>query len=312
MKIILSILLSTVLTNVSFAAVQMTEKNPPALPPTWAATSAAQRLQLVRAAQVDAMRLLAESVYGVSLSSDTCIHDIVQAYDRMDAANTAVLRGARTDEPKYHADGRVEVVGTIQLREVIQTIKTTLQASTTVFSARLGVYRLQLVKSVDESKLDRMIEVTGSSAVAGTEGETKLRAKRAAELDAYRQLAEQVLGVTISGQTQVRALALKSDRVRAQFARVIRGAEYEAIHVLPDRSVEVTMRLALADVDRMLRYAVAPGEPVQALTPQQAAQFVTAKGRGVATAEVPPPGQAFEDVAAVIERVVERQVVLTR
>ncbi|MBY5992923.1 LPP20 family lipoprotein [Ferrimonas balearica] len=64
-----------------------------------------------------------------------------------------------------------------------------------------------------------------SAQLGNNEQEKMRRAMRAAKLDAYRELAEQVYGQRIQGQSEVDNLVLSSDRFRAQVDGVIRGAK---------------------------------------------------------------------------------------
>jgi hypothetical protein len=111
-------------------------------------------------------------------------------------------------------------------------------------------------KTVSESQTKELVqrnekvEVVGSSALPGSEGLSKIRAKRAAEADAYRKLGERILGVNVTSDTTVRDLALKNDEVVKAMAGMIKGAESTAIQFQKDGSCEVTMQLKLSDVLR--------------------------------------------------------------
>ena len=54
-----------------------------------------RRLMALRAARLEAMRDLAEQVHGLRLDSRTTVHDSVAVNDRIDAAVSGTLRGAR-------------------------------------------------------------------------------------------------------------------------------------------------------------------------------------------------------------------------
>src|SRR3972149_6639672 len=56
-----------------------------------------------------------------------------------------------------------------------------------------------------------------------TEAQNKLLAKRAAEADAYRKLAEAVYGVKITSDTYVRDFITESDEVRTSVDAFIKG-----------------------------------------------------------------------------------------
>jgi hypothetical protein len=75
-----------------------------------------------------------------------------------------------------------------------------------------------------------------------------LQAKRAAELDAYRKLAEQIDGAALSRNTGVADLALSSDRIANHLAAVLKGAKATSVLFREDGSCEVTMRLKLREL----------------------------------------------------------------
>lgn len=60
---------------------------------------------------------------------------------------------------------------------------------------------------------------------AENEQERILLAIRASRLEAYRELAEQIQGVYLDGQTQVSDMVVENDSFRTQVSGLIRGAE---------------------------------------------------------------------------------------
>lgn len=71
----------------------------------------------------------------------------------------------------------------------------------------------------------------------------RLLAIRAAKLDAYRGLAEQVYGQYLDGATTVADATLRSDRVRARVEGLIHGAEVVAISPVGNDTYETTLSL---------------------------------------------------------------------
>lgn len=67
------------------------------------------RLMAVRAAKIDALRNLAEMVYGVKIDAVTTIRDFVTEHDEVSADVEAFLRGAEVTDTRYLSDGSVEV-----------------------------------------------------------------------------------------------------------------------------------------------------------------------------------------------------------
>lgn len=73
----------------------------------------------------------------------------------------------------------------------------------------------------------------------------RLLARRAAQLDAYRNLAEIVNGVRVNSQTIVQDMTLASDTVRTQVEAVIKGAIMSKDHYQNDVA-SVTMEIPMA------------------------------------------------------------------
>lgn len=78
-----------------------------------------------------------------------------------------------------------------------------------------------------------------------THGQQKLMAIRAAQVDAYRNLAEQVYGFRVWGSTSVSAFATQSDTVRTYVDAYIRGARVVNTTAIADGNFEVTVELEL-------------------------------------------------------------------
>jgi outer membrane protein FlgP len=76
-----------------------------------------------------------------------------------------------------------------------------------------------------------------------TSGQQKLMAMRAAEVDAYRKLAELVHGFRVTGNTTVSAFATQSDSVRTYVDSFIRGARIVDIVAIADGNFAATVEL---------------------------------------------------------------------
>lgn len=96
----------------------------------------------------------------------------------------------------------------------------------------------------------RKLTAVGYGAVGGsnsqyTLGQQKLLAMRAARVDAYRNLAEQVYGFHISGNTSVSAFATQNDSIRTYVDAFIRGARVVSLTPVADGNYEATVELDL-------------------------------------------------------------------
>lgn len=75
----------------------------------------------------------------------------------------------------------------------------------------------------------------------------KLMAMRAAQVDAYRNLAEQVQGFRISGNTTVSAFTVQSDSIRTYVDSFIRGARVTSITSIADGNFQANVELDISD-----------------------------------------------------------------
>lgn len=73
----------------------------------------------------------------------------------------------------------------------------------------------------------------------------RLLARRASQLDAYRNLAERVYGTVIYGSSTVNDFVLKSDAFRTYVDSYIRGAKTVAVNEHSDGVIETVMELRL-------------------------------------------------------------------
>ena len=77
-------------------------------------------------------------------------------------------------------------------------------------------------------------------------GQQRLMAMRAAQVDAYRNLAEQVYGFRVFGNTSVSAFATQSDTIRSFVDSFIRGARVVSTVSVADGNFEVTVELPIS------------------------------------------------------------------
>jgi hypothetical protein len=208
----------------------------------------------LRAAEVDGTRLLLERIMGLHTSSDTTVRDLTLSNDTVRGVLSASIKGVTSSEPpQYFPDGRVEVVRAVKVQQVIEVVNRVIQQQKLADGSTRTVSDSRTKELVQRNE---KLDVVGSSALPGSEGLTKIRAKRAAEADAYRKLGERVLGVKVSGSTTVRDLALQNDQVVKTMAGIIKGAEPTAIQFQKDGSCEVTMQLKVSEVLRTLTRVV--------------------------------------------------------
>lgn len=222
------------------------------MPAIWNAVPGQARLMAVRGARVDAMRRLLEEIKGLRLNSNTLVRDFITEYDEISTESRGLVIGAQEAGTYYHHDDLiVEVTMEVPVERVITKIKelhtqhyrgnrvTTTDIVNTKKTIKRTMIRatgsavppprfMTAAKSAGVSMPDwiaKPIETTGQ----GTDPEIqtaqgKLRAARAAELDAKRKLVEQVYGLSISSTTTVRDFVTENDEIATQVDAMLAGA----------------------------------------------------------------------------------------
>jgi len=224
------------------------EAPPPAIPEIWrqlGPEGARARLMAIEAARKDAQRKLAERLKGLRLTARTQVRDFVTESDEIRAELDAFLKGAEEVSTYLHHDELIaEVTLRVPTEQVITTIKRlhsrhykdhdpddtrghdVEQIIRTVvkkdFEATgMGVPPPKYIRAYAERVqlpdwASEYIKAEGQ----GTDPEMdtaqgRLRAARAAELDAKRKLAEQLGGLRLRGETTVRDFVAQHDDLEA-------------------------------------------------------------------------------------------------
>lgn len=92
------------------------------------------------------------------------------------------------------------------------------------------------------------------TAQPGTDAaQRRLQAARAAKLDAYRNLAEQIHGVEFASDSVVADTRVREDNIRVRIQGVIAGAEIVALEPLGNDSYQATVRLPAHKVAALQR-----------------------------------------------------------
>lgn len=105
--------------------------------------------------------------------------------------------------------------------------------------------------------------------------QARLMARRAAIVDAYRQLAEQIKGVNVDATTTVQNMMMTNDTVTTKVSALVQGARIVDEKVLPEGGYSVTLQvpvfgvsnsIASAVLDRPAAYEPFP-QPVESVQP---------------------------------------------
>lgn len=238
------------------------------LPDIWQKVPANKRLTYVRAAEVDALRILTERVVGITLNGETTVGELAAADDSIRGELQAALRGVKTTEgPTYYEDGRVEVVREVKIESLIESI----------------IKRNGVSSSVTHSKQVDTVDALGNSAIPGSLGQERILAKRAAEMDVYRRLAERAVGVHVQGNTTIKDYVVQDDALKAYFTHTIKSAEITSIAYNSDGTASVEATLKIGPLIRtIVKHKSAKGDIIK--VEESVEQLsITETGNGAAT-----------------------------
>ncbi|UCG33418.1 MAG: hypothetical protein JSU68_02060 [Phycisphaerales bacterium] len=287
-------------------------------------TDAQKKLLAQRAARVDAMRKLAEQIKGLRITSSTYVKDFVAEDDRIETELRAFLRGAReAGPPRYYSDGVCDLDMEVTMEWVVTTLK----------ELHTRHYKGDRIKATDFEQMTQrnerqVIKVTGSGAPPSDEIEIddadsygdfgapatravpfgwenvmpqgRLMARRAAEVDAMRKLAERIKGLQITSTTFVRDFVAEDDRINTELNTFIRGVRKGEPRYEPDQICSVECEVTLEQVISTLKELHTrhyKGDRIRATDFEQMTQRVETKviketGNGVPPAQYikqPPP-----------------------
>ncbi|MAF20947.1 MAG: hypothetical protein CMI55_04780 [Parcubacteria group bacterium] len=85
------------------------------------------KLMAKRAARLDALRKLAELIYGTSIDSETTVNDMVVGSDRIRAGLKILIRGAVEVDYQYYDDLSAEVTMEVETGTITDILNTTIQ-----------------------------------------------------------------------------------------------------------------------------------------------------------------------------------------
>jgi hypothetical protein len=215
-----------------------------------------KRLMAKRAAKVDALRNLAEIVYGVQINSRTTVRDFVTQSDVIRAKLDSVIQGAREVDYVERPDGTAEVTVEITLGQVQDILGRRLSYDYQTFTATgYGAPSGSLTEPAPPAPAADFVRAKGYGIEpkdpSMTYAEKTLMAKRAAKVDALRNLAEQVKGVRITSDSSVRDFITQSDEMRARLNTFVQGARVVSERLMPDGSYEVEVEAEMEPLRRI-------------------------------------------------------------
>lgn len=254
--------------------------------PAWSLGSevsdAQNKLLAKRAAEADCYRKLAERIMGLRINSSTLVRDFVTESDQIQTEVNTFIRGIRLGQPRFFEDGSCEVTGEVTYEKVIATLREvhsrhykgdnirgsdfkemeTRRECSVIRATGMGAPRSDQPIDVPEGTVSEpgpeeypMPSVPSLWQRIGPQG--RMMAQRAAELDAYRRLAEQLQGFKISSSTSVRDFVTESDQIATDLNTTLRGARIVHVFFHRDEPIcEVTLEIPWQKVIATIRDSV--------------------------------------------------------
>lgn len=201
------------------------------VPNAWAGN---KKMMAIMAAKNDAMRGLTEQVYGLKVRSSEEVKNMTaDSYvGKTDSKTSATLSGIKITDVIYDSQKDIaRATATMTANEIVNIEGANVALNGKVF------------KHVGFG--------TSSSANAGP-----LKALRAAQIDAYKQLAQQIAGFTLESQTSVENYMLKSDLIQTKVQASLALSEIVDFGWDNSGDAYVKMILKVDEVAAMLGEAV--------------------------------------------------------
>lgn len=164
-----------------------------------AAMAGNKKIMTIRAAKIIAERAIVESIYGLKIKSSESVENMIASgfEGKTDTKTQANIRGIKISEMAYDSEKDIaKATATITLNEFTNIDGQEINFNGKTFT-RVGF-------------------ATSTPAMA-----IPLGALRAAEIDAYKQLAKRIVGFTLESQTTVENYILTSDIVKSKVLATI-------------------------------------------------------------------------------------------
>ncbi len=186
-------------------------------------------LMAIKQAELVACRALVESVYGVKVRSSSEVKDLVNGIFEGSAETKTMgtLRGYKLDKVFDEEKGVAKVTATITLKQVSE------------------------LTGMSFPNPDKEIRRIGFSTIR-VEMKGAISALRAAELDAYGQLAEQIVGMEVEGKSSVHNMVLQSDAIKAKVVAALFMTEMVSYGWTKNGNAYITLRINVDDVATIL------------------------------------------------------------
>lgn len=196
----------------------------------WASPALAgnKKFMTINAAKVLAERAIVESVIGLKIRTTERVEDMVAVHQRIDAKTAANIKGIEYSDIVYDSAKDIAKV---------------------TARINLGNVRTIVGKNINwgNRTIERVAFATSTPSNAGP-----LKALRAAELDAYSQLAKRIIGFNLESESSVENFILKSDEARTRLLAAIYGARLVGYRWDSNGDAYVKLSLKMGEVRDIL------------------------------------------------------------
>ncbi len=194
------------------------------------ASAGNKRIMTITAAKVLAERGLIESVYGMKVRSTEEVENMVAAkfVGKTETKAKAFMKGIKFEEVLYDPEKDLaKVTASVRLESITNIDGKTVNLGNKVFK--------------------RVAFSTSTPSLAGP-----LKALRAAEVDAYKQLAKRIVGFTLESHTTINNYILTSDEVKVKVLATCYLADVSDFGWNESGDAYVKMSLNISEVSNML------------------------------------------------------------
>ncbi len=213
-----------------------------------------------RTATVVAQRDLIERYAGTFLSTQTQIKNFVAETDRIISTSGGLIKGVRVVRVAPSPDQTIyRAVVEARMKDLTETLGNRPEPDAALsqnlaWPDEIGGGPAKTHKPLRLDPKMKTVSATGTGLIPdGLDPRVaRLRAKRAAKMDALRNLAERIRGIRLSSTTTVEDYVAKKDVIRAKVDAVIKGARVVSEEEKPDGSFEVEVAVSVPEIGAAL------------------------------------------------------------
>jgi hypothetical protein len=211
----------------------------------------------LRAAKIDAYRSLGEMIDGVQIEGQTTVKDMIATNDEVSSQVSSLIKGAEVLKEKTNSDGSAELVlglklnGENSLSEALnKNIGEEFKLSGLLL-IEADLVEKQLKGVIDWGDDKVLATGIGFAPKGADRNAARLLARRAAIVDAQRNLAETVSGVAVDSKTSVQNLMLASDEINSSVNSFLKGFKIVKEKGNSDGSYNVMIGVQLRGKDEL-------------------------------------------------------------